>query len=62
MAWQCELYGRGGGCAGASSLAGNGPLAQAKYAEYVQARDTYDALASQLTAAEGAGERGRENN
>ena len=54
MAWQCELYGRGGGCAGASSLAGNGPLAQAKYAEYVQARDTDDALASQLTAAEGA--------
>ena len=51
MAWQCELYGRGGGCAGASSLAGNGPLAQAKYAEYVQARDTYDALASQLGAA-----------
>ena len=50
MAWQCELYGRGG-CAGASSLAGNGPLAQAKYAEYVQARDTYDALASQLTMA-----------
>ena len=54
MAWQCELYGRGGGCAGASSLAGNGPLAQAKYAEYVQARDTYDALASQLTAADNA--------
>ena len=51
MAWQCELYGRGGGCAGASSLAGNGPLAQAKYAEYVQARDNYDALASQLGAA-----------
>jgi Domain of unknown function (DUF4407) len=54
LAWQCELYGRGGGCAGASSLAGNGPLAQAKYAEYVQARDTYDALASQLTAAQNA--------
>jgi len=54
MAWQCELYGRGGGCAGASSLAGNGPLAQAKYAEYAQARGTYDALASQLTAADNA--------
>jgi len=54
MAWQCELYGRGGGCAGASSLAGNGPLAQAKYAEYVQAHDTYHALASQLTAAQNA--------
>jgi Domain of unknown function (DUF4407) len=54
MAWQCELYGRGGGCAGASSLAGNGPLAQAKYAEYVQAHDTYHALANQLTAAQNA--------
>jgi Domain of unknown function (DUF4407) len=53
-AWQCELYGQGGGCAGASTLAGNGPLAQAKYAEYQTALGTYNGLLAQLTAAQAA--------
>ncbi len=53
-AWQCELYGQGGGCAGASSVAGNGPLAKAKYAEYQTALGTYNGLLAQLTAAQAA--------
>ncbi len=53
-AWQCELYGQGGGCAGASTLAGNGPLAKAKYAEYQTALGVYNGLLAELTAAQAA--------
>jgi Domain of unknown function (DUF4407) len=53
-AWQCELYGQGGGCAGASTLAGDGPLAQAKFAEYQTALSSYNGLLAQLTAAQAA--------
>ena len=53
-AWQCELYGQGGGCAGASNLAGNGPLAKVKYAEYQTALGIYNGLLAQLTAAQAA--------
>jgi hypothetical protein len=51
-AWQCELYGYGIGCAGASNRAGNGPIAQAKQQTYEQAVSTYDSLNAQLQTAE----------
>jgi Domain of unknown function (DUF4407) len=50
--WQCELYGDGPGCAGASNRAGNGPIAQAKEQTYRQDLNTYNQLNAQLLAAE----------
>jgi hypothetical protein len=50
-AWQCELYGDGTGCAGASRLAGNGPIAQAKQQTYEQDVSTFNSLNGQLQAA-----------
>jgi hypothetical protein len=50
-AWQCELYGSGAGCEGASDLQGDGPMAQLKHTEFLQAQATYDSLAQQLTTA-----------
>ena len=35
-AWQCELYGDGAGCAGASNRPGPGPIAHAKQQTYEQ--------------------------
>jgi Domain of unknown function (DUF4407) len=51
-AWQCELYGDGPGCAGASNRTGNGPIAQAKQQTYQQDVNTYNALYGQLQTAE----------
>jgi hypothetical protein len=53
-AWQCELYGDGVGCAGASNRPGNGPIAQAKQQTYEQALSTYNSLDAQLQTAEHA--------
>jgi Domain of unknown function (DUF4407) len=53
-AWQCELYGSGPGCEGASNLAGNGPIAQAKKAIYQQDLATYSSLNQQLRTAQAA--------
>jgi hypothetical protein len=58
-AWQCELYGVGPGCAGASNQPGNGPIAQAKEAQYQAALNTYNTLNGELQTAlgnENAGE------
>jgi hypothetical protein len=49
-AWQCELEGQN--CEGASGKVGDGPRAQAKYLEYQQDARTYDAVASELSAAQ----------
>jgi hypothetical protein len=51
-AWQCELYGDGAHCAGASNRAGNGPIAQAKQAVYQQDLATYNSLNAQLQTAQ----------
>lgn len=51
-AWQCELYGDGIGCAGASNRPGNGPIAHAKQQQYQAALATYQSLDSQLKTAE----------
>jgi hypothetical protein len=51
-AWQCELYGDGAGCAGASARPGNGPIAQAKQQTYEQDLSTYNSLNAQLQTAE----------
>jgi hypothetical protein len=51
-AWQCELYGDGTGCAGASSRAGAGPIADAKHQTYLQDLSTYNSLNTQLQTAE----------
>jgi hypothetical protein len=49
-AWQCELEGQN--CEGGSGKVGDGPRAQAKYLEYQQDAKTYDAVASELSAAQ----------
>jgi hypothetical protein len=51
-AWQCELYGDGAHCAGASSKSGNGPIAQAKQQTYDQDLASYNSLNKQLQAAQ----------
>jgi Domain of unknown function (DUF4407) len=51
-AWQCELYGDGTGCAGASNRRGDGPIAQAKQQTYEQDLSTYNSLNAQLQTAE----------
>ena len=51
-AWQCELYGEGRGCAGASNRPGNGPIAHAKQQTYDQDVHTYNSLNAQLKTAE----------
>jgi hypothetical protein len=51
-AWQCELYGDGPGCAGASNRPGPGPIAQAKKQTYEQDVATYNGLNGQLHTAE----------
>jgi hypothetical protein len=53
-AWQCELYGDGPHCAGASNRVGNGPIAQAKYQQYQAALATYNSVAARLRAAQDA--------
>lgn len=50
--WQCELYGDGPGCAGASNRAGNGPIAHAKEQTYQADLKTYNQLNTQLLAAQ----------
>ncbi len=50
-AWQCELYGSGPGCAGASNVTGNGPIAQAKQQQYQAAVNNYNTLEGQLQTA-----------
>ena len=52
--WQCELYGKGVGCAGASNLPGAGPIADAKKQTYEADLRTYQQLAGQLRAARAA--------
>jgi len=51
-AWQCELYGSGPHCAGASDLTGNGPIAQAKQQQYQAASNTYNTLDGELQTAQ----------
>jgi Domain of unknown function (DUF4407) len=51
-AWQCELYGDGPRCAGASNVPGNGLLAQAKQQAYEQKYRAYQSLNAQLRTAE----------
>jgi len=51
-AWQCELYGDGTGCAGASNRAGNGPIAHAKELTYQADLKAYNQLNAQLLAAQ----------
>jgi hypothetical protein len=53
-AWQCELYGDGVGCAGASNLAGRGPIAQAKEQAYNADLQRYQGLARELATANAA--------
>jgi hypothetical protein len=50
-AYQCEIDGSGVGCEGASNLAGDGPMAHLKEAEFQQAQTKYNSLNSQLQAA-----------
>jgi hypothetical protein len=50
--WQCELYGTGPGCAGASGIPGPGPVAAAKKNLYEDAKASYQGLNKQLTTAE----------
>ena len=50
-AYQCEVDGSGPGCAGASNLQGNGPMAQLKKTEFDQAQQKYQSLNSQLQSA-----------
>jgi len=51
-AWQCELYGDGTGCAGASNRPGAGPIAHAKQQTYEQDVSNYNSLNAQLQTAE----------
>jgi Domain of unknown function (DUF4407) len=51
-AYQCEIDGSGVGCEGASNLAGDGPMAHLKEAEFQQAQTKYNSLNSQLQAAQ----------
>jgi Domain of unknown function (DUF4407) len=50
-AWQCELYGAGSHCRGASNRAGAGPLAMAKHSEYLQDAANLNRAKGQLTVA-----------
>jgi hypothetical protein len=52
-AYQCEVDGSGPGCAGASTLQGDGPMAQLKKTEFEQAQQNYQNLDSQLKSAQG---------
>lgn len=52
-AYQCEVDGSGPGCEGASDKAGNGPIAQLKHTELVQAQQKYQTLNNQLQSAQG---------
>jgi Domain of unknown function (DUF4407) len=67
-AYQCEVDGSGPGCAGASDLAGNGPIAKLKETEYEQAQQKYQGLntrlgsaQNQLTAAQSVAEKASGN-
>ena len=51
-AYQCEVDGSGPGCEGASDKQGNGPIAQLKQAELVQAQQKYQGLNNQLQSAQ----------
>lgn len=51
-AWQCELYGAGARCHGASKRRGPGPLAGAKRQQYDVAFGAFTTLQRQLTAAQ----------
>ena len=51
-AYQCELYGSGPNCEGASNRQGNGPIAKLKQAEFEQAQQKFQGLNSQLQSAE----------
>jgi hypothetical protein len=53
-AWQCELYGAGPTCQGASDRTGAGPLAGAKQREYADAEAHFEALTAQLQQATSA--------
>jgi hypothetical protein len=52
--WQCELYGSGPNCAGASNKPGPGPIAQAKKLEYEQKQGALNSVNSQLQQAQAA--------
>jgi Domain of unknown function (DUF4407) len=52
--WQCELYGDGSACGGASNKPGPGPIAQAKQQTYEQDLSTYNTLNKQLQSAQAA--------
>lgn len=51
-AYQCEVDGSGPSCAGASNLAGFGPMARLKKAEFDQAQQKYQSLNTQLQSAQ----------
>jgi Domain of unknown function (DUF4407) len=51
-AYQCEVDGSGPGCAGASNLAGHGPMAQLKQTEFEQAQQKYETLNIRLQSAQ----------
>jgi hypothetical protein len=51
-AYQCEVDGSGVGCEGASDLAGDGPMATLKEAEFQQAQTKYESLNTQLQTAQ----------
>jgi hypothetical protein len=53
-AWQCELYGAGISCHGASNRAGAGPLAGAKEREYADSEAKFEAVSAQLQRATSA--------
>ncbi len=50
-AWQCELYGAGPTCQGASNWVGPGPLAGAKQREYADAQAHLEAVTASLQQA-----------
>lgn len=51
-AWQCELYGDGPGCAGASNKPGAGPIAAAKHQQYLTDLSRLKSVDSQLNTAQ----------
>ncbi|MGH3193121.1 MAG: DUF4407 domain-containing protein, partial [Streptosporangiaceae bacterium] len=51
-AYQCELYGSGPNCAGASDRQGYGPLAKLKRTEFEQDQADYESLSSKLHSAQ----------
>jgi hypothetical protein len=53
-AWQCELYGAGPTCQGASNRTGPGPLAGARQREYADAEAKFETVSAQLRQASGA--------